>query len=467
MRALRGRLSSGLGLVVVLALLHAAAYIALGRSEWSDPTVFSDQLEYEAIAHAVISEGRYTTYPGVEPYVAEGKRPPGYPLFVAAVHWLIAPSRLAVTAVHAVLFALLCALVYDLGAVLRGRGFGLAVGAATALYAPLPHSGAYVLSMVVAGVATILVLRLILPIPAVPSTSRLALAGVLCGYMVLVRPSFILLPLALVAWFAVGRRFGRAVPARGVVAFLLATALLIAPWTVYTYHYFGTVSPAPAGRVWRDLWAGTWHGTWRGRVESQMSAALKASRSDAELVERLGRIGPDVERMHRVLVEDLELQLAIQANADPQARIAAHIAAERDYRALALRRISEDPLGFVWRRATHGVFILWASHVPLPYRMIDNLSPSWLSAIWVMQAAILVFALMGAVAMWRVQAVEALLLSLFVAYVAVVHFPLRPDPRWALPVMPVVLLFAVAGGAAAWRWMSDILVTPRSLPSTT
>jgi hypothetical protein len=198
-----------------------------------------------------------------------------------------------------------------------------------------------------------------------------------------------------------------------------------------------------------------------------MSAALKASRSDAELVERLWRIGPDVERMHRVLVEDLELQLAIQANADPQARIAAHIAAERDYRALALRRISEDPLGFVWRRATHGVFILWASHVPLPYRMIDNLSPSWLRAIWVMQAAILVFALMGAVAMWRVQAVEALLLSLFVAYVAVVHFPLRPDPRWALPVMPVVLLFAVAGGAAAWRWMSDILVTPRSLPSTT
>ena len=449
------RRTAGLALagIVLLALLHAAAFILHERSEWTDAGVFSDQLEYETLARTLVQQGRYTTYPDVTPTIPEAKRPPGYPLFLAGVYLLVGESRLAVVAVHALLFALVCCLMYAVGARVRGRELGLIAAAATALYAPLPYYGAQALSMVLSTLLMVAVVWLLVPVPVLPSTGRFVVAGLVCGALVLVRPAFILAPLWIAAWYAVvAPRLGSGRPSgRALAGFLVAVALLMAPWLAYTASHFGSLSPAPAGRVWRDLWEGTWHGVWPGRIHAQIMSIGKAGLMGAALDEQLRPLGPDVARMRRFLEEERAIAEPIRALDDPRARVYAQVAAEGAYRRTALRNIAEDPLGYVWRRATHGTFTLWASHIPIRYRLIDSMPPVVIRAIWALQVILLGVAVWGTVLLWRADRRLASFVLLPVVYVAVVHFPLRPDPRWALPVMPLVLLLATIAVASLWR----------------
>jgi hypothetical protein len=237
--------------IVALALLHAGAFIAHERPDWSDGGVFSDQLEYEDLARNLVHQGRYTTYADVTPTVPEAKRTPGYPLFLAAVYVVLGESRLAVAGVHAVLFALVCGLMYAIGARVRGPALGLLAAAATALYAPLPYYGAQALSMVLGTLLTVTAVWLLLPTPAVPATGRFVAAGLVCGALALVRPAFVLAPLWIVAWYAwIAPRLGAPgrPPWRALGGFLAAVALLMGPWFAYTAIHFGSPSPAACTR---------------------------------------------------------------------------------------------------------------------------------------------------------------------------------------------------------------------------
>jgi 4-amino-4-deoxy-L-arabinose transferase-like glycosyltransferase len=439
--------------IVALALLHAVAFIVYEQPDWTDGGVSSDQLEYEDLARNLVHQGRYTTYADITPTVPEAKRTPGYPLFLAAVYLVFGESRLAVAGVHAVLFALVCCLMYAVGARIHGPVLGLMAAAATALYAPLPYYGAQALSMVLATLLTVTAVWLLLPVPTLPSTRRFVLAGLVCGALALVRPAFVLAPVWIALWYAVvAPRLGAGRPGwRALGGFLTAVALLMAPWLTYTAIHFGSLSPAPAGRVWRDLWEGTWHGIWPGRVHAQIMAIGRTDLTGEARDERLRRLGPDVARMRRFLDEDRLILEPIRALEDPRARVYANVAAERVYRRTALRNIAEDPLGYLWRRATHGTFTLWASHIPIRYRLIDSMPPAVIRAIWALQVLLLAVATWGIALLCRSDRVVGTFLLVPVLYVAVMHLPLRPDPRWVLPVMPLVLLFAVVAAASVWR----------------
>lgn len=447
MTTTRRSVGAALGLIVCIALLHAAVFVIYERADWSDAGVFSDQVEYEELARNLVHQGRYTSFGSVTPTVPEAKRPPGYPLFLAAIYEVAGEGRMAVVTVQAVLFAGLCLLLYKVGAGIQGPALGLAGAAATALYPPLPYYGAQALSMVLATVVMIGAEWLLFPRPEPPTTRRFVFAGLLCGYLALVRPAFILLPLWMVVWFAfVAPRLGGArVRWRAIGGFVAVGVLVMSPWLAYTAVNFGSLSPAPAGRVWRDLWDGTWHGLWPGRVHAQIMAVGRAGLTGEARDEQLRRLGPDVARMRRYLDEEAAIVEPIRGITDPRARSLAMVAAERQYRAAALRHIAEDPLGYVWRRATHGMFILWASHVPIRYRLIDTIPPVVLRAIWALQVLLLAAAAWGAVVLWRSDRLVTGFLLVPVLYVAAIHFPLRPDPRWALPAMPTVLLFAANG----------------------
>jgi hypothetical protein len=308
--------------------------------------------------------------------------------------------------------------------------------------------------MVLGTLLTVIAVWLLLPVPVIPSTARFVAAGLVCGALALVRPAFVLAPLWIVAWYAwIAPRLGASGrPSwRALAGFLGAVALLMGPWFAYTAIHFGSPSPAPAGRVWRDLWEGTWHGVWPGRVHAQIMNLGKSTITGGALDAELQKIGPDVARMRRFIDEDRAILEPIRALPDPRARVFAHVAAERAYRQTALRNIAEDPVGYLWRRATHGTFTLWASHIPIRYRLIDSMPPVVIRAIWALQVILLAVAAWGAVMLWRSSRMLATFLILPVLYVAVLHFPLRPDPRWALPVMPLVLLFAAIAAATVWR----------------
>ena len=196
-------------------------------------------------------------------------RPPGYPAFIAGVLRLATrvPPRLtpsyteiaiAITCVaQAVLLAATAALLF---AWLRGRvGDGPAFAAAL-LYGLNPYSlvlpgllhyDLLHLFLLVAGCAALDLALLRAPRTLAP----LAAAGALWGLAALVRPVTLPLPLfVLVMVLARGLRGRRA--AAAVLAFSLAMAAVIAPWTVRNFRLTGRLIPVNV-QGWAAVWGST------------------------------------------------------------------------------------------------------------------------------------------------------------------------------------------------------------------
>src|SRR5690606_1436456 len=122
-------------------------------------------------------------------------RTPGYPAFVAAVYAVFGIGNdLAVTFVQAFVFAALCLLVYGIGRRVAGHRAGLAAAGATALFSPIPHFVALVLTEF--WTTFVLTAAMWFVVRAVRERRLLdfAIGGVLLSATTLVRPAFVLLP---------------------------------------------------------------------------------------------------------------------------------------------------------------------------------------------------------------------------------------------------------------------------------
>jgi hypothetical protein len=96
----------------VIALAHGWIYIVHQRPDWD--VSWTDQGGYKMLAHGIATSGNFTRYPGVEPFVPEAIRTPGYPGFVAVVYLIAGESHLAVAVAQILVFAAICAVVYAL-----------------------------------------------------------------------------------------------------------------------------------------------------------------------------------------------------------------------------------------------------------------------------------------------------------------------------------------------------------------
>jgi len=196
-------------------------------------------------------------------------RPPGYPAFVALLlrAFTRVPLRLTpaytesaaqlVSLAQALLLAATAALLF---AWLR-RPFGNAIAFAAALvYGLNPYS------LVLPGLMHYDVLHLFLLVAgcaaldvAIARAERgagpMAAAGALWGMAALVRPVTLPLPLFVAAMlFARGLRGSRA--ARALLAFCVAMALVIAPWTLRNFRISGRLVPVNV-QGWAAVWGST------------------------------------------------------------------------------------------------------------------------------------------------------------------------------------------------------------------
>lgn len=126
-----------LAAVFLLALAVRAGLIL------RDPprTLVGDALGYHQLAVSVADRGTYASPDGTV-----ASRPPGYPLFLAAVYRALGPSPTAVAAVQALLGAAACALLAAAAACLLTPGWGLACGASAALYRGMAEPATVLLS---------------------------------------------------------------------------------------------------------------------------------------------------------------------------------------------------------------------------------------------------------------------------------------------------------------------------------
>lgn len=440
-----------LPVICLIALAHAAAYIAYQRPDWN--TAWTDQEGYQRLGAVLATTGKFTRYPESPVFVPEVIRTPGYPAFVALVYLAFGVgSHLAVALAQAVVFVAICVIVYWLGRRAAGERVAVVAATATALFSPLPYFGALVLTELwtafVASLAMLVCLRAVQG----GKVKDFALAGALLSATTLVRPAFVLLPFFLaVAVPVLVRDQRRSRLARGWAALAVTAAVTLAPWFTYNYVYLGRFTLSPAGGVGRGLWEGAWQGRWPGRVQAQLTSLADDTTGDADLDARVRSLAAEThlpaEPMRTYVHEWRDIHAIWDTPQDPTERARARVVADQEYWRMALVHMREDPVGHTVRRLTRGLFVLWAAEVPIRYSDI-NATPPWvIRGLWALQVAIAGLAVYGIVVLavsgrWA----EAVLLALPLAYVTGVHLPLLCEARQSLPVKPVLLTLAAIGG---------------------
>lgn len=431
-------------IVTLIALIHATFYIVYLRPEWN--TAWSDQAGYKRLGAVLAETGRFTRYPDYPVFVPEVIRTPGYPAFVAAIYKVFGVGNdLAVTAVQAGVFAGICLLVYGIGRRIAGARVAIFAAVLTALFSPLPHFGALVLTELwttfVATIAFLILLRAV-------QEHRLrdfALAGVALSATTLVRPVFVLLPFFLAVSIPLLRRQQRTRrTAAGWLVLTVAAMLTLLPWFTYNYVNLGSFTLSPAGGIGRGLWEGSWQGYWPGRVQASLTAiAERGTDMEAAATQVAAAHGLDAEPMLRYVHEWRTIHDLWDTPQDPLERARARVAADREYLRAALDNIGRDPVGHVTRRLTRGLFVLWAADIPLRYSDINDQPVLVIRAIWLAQVVLILLAIAGAVMLWRRgRRTEALVMALPCLYVTAVHLPLLCEARQSLPVKPLVLALA-------------------------
>jgi 4-amino-4-deoxy-L-arabinose transferase-like glycosyltransferase len=415
---------------------------------------WSDQGGYQQLGAAMARSGAFTRFPESPVFIPEVIRTPGYPAFVAVIYRLFGVSTLPVAIAQALVFAVICLIVYGIGRRVANERAATIAAFLTALFPPLPYYGALVLTEV--WTTFMMVLAFLICLRAMQRDRRrdFILAGVLFSATTIVRPAFFLLPFGLAIAMPIlirTERSGRRLT--HWAAFAVAAALTMVPWFTYNYVYLGRLTLSPAGGIGRGLWEGTWQGRWPGRTHDELTdtAGLDISREalDARVRQIAAATGVPPDGMLTYVHEWRDIRKIWEEPTDPMERARARVVADEEYLKAAIAHIQEEPLGWIGRRLTAGTFILWASDIPIRYTDINHTPTIVIRAIWIAQVVLLAAAIYGIVVLWRRgRRREAALLTLPLLYVTGVHVPLLCEARQSLPVKPLVIVLAAAALAS-------------------
>jgi 4-amino-4-deoxy-L-arabinose transferase-like glycosyltransferase len=229
---------------VLLVVVAGAAVLRIAWALWAatPPVSFRDPAAYQMLGDSLArGDGYQYAIPdggevpgGLYP---TAYYPPGYPLFLGALFWLVdllpfdVDHLAALVGANVVLSVLTIPLVFALGRRLHGVTAGLvAAGVMAVLPNAVFHTGVALTETLF---LFLLVLMLLLAVPTravvrAPGTLRLVTLGVLFALTALVRPvSLVLLPAFLFLWWPAS--FRTALKRVAVVA--VAAVVVILPWT--------------------------------------------------------------------------------------------------------------------------------------------------------------------------------------------------------------------------------------------
>ena len=433
-------------LIVMIALAHAALFIIYQRPDWE--VAWTDQGGYQQLGAAMARSGEFTRFPESPDFIPEVIRTPGYPAFVAVIYRLFGASTLPVAIAQALVFALICVMVFVLARRIAGERTATVAAIMTALFPPLPYYGALVLTEVWTTFALMAAMLVCARAVQQGRTRDFLIAGLLFSGTTLVRPAFVLLPFGLAIAMPLlvpsernRRRAGQ------WAALAVAAAITMVPWFTYNYVYLGRFTLSPAGGIGRGLWEGSWQSRWQGRVHNDLTKAAEQNISRHDLDARVRAIAADAgvaaDGMLQYVHEWRDIRSIWETPADPMERARARVVADQEYFRVAVEHINADVPGWLLRRLVFGTFILWATDIPIRHTDINATPPLVIRLIWLLQVVLLAIAAAGLVSLLRRRRfAEAALLALPLLYVTGVHVPLLCETRQSLPVKPLVLVLA-------------------------
>jgi len=189
--------------------------------------------------------------------------PPGTPLLFAVARQLTGAPDTPLDppvayAAQAIVGVLLILVVFALARLLAGPWPAVAAAAAVALYPPLAVITGDLVSEPLGALTIALVMLALAWAWRAPSPWRFALAGALTGTAILVRADLLVLPVVLAGVVALTlRRSGGRPALLCATAYLLATVLALAPWSVYASGRRSQLTPITSSS-WSGLFVGTY-----------------------------------------------------------------------------------------------------------------------------------------------------------------------------------------------------------------
>jgi 4-amino-4-deoxy-L-arabinose transferase-like glycosyltransferase len=420
-------------LLAVIGTLHGLVYVPFVSNH-----IQTDSWTYTATAEAILA-GSYSTPLQASSYYVypvgffdhtgrrlgadeldlperQAFRPPGYPLFLAALGGGNgAASENAVLLAQALLFG---AGVWLLALTVRRWWGPTPALAAAALYALDPYSKHYVtlvLSEALSGFLALATAYAFTRAWQERSLAWWAASGALAASLTLTRAVFVfVVPLLLVA--AAMRR--SRVSAAGAVA--LAAAVVLLPWLTWTTSVTGKPVLASWGEGYNLLLAA--HGEGLGRTQTDVA-------EDREFLR-------DYESVYSFAPTTVELRTSPEAHPRYMAR------ADSELRDLARsrygERVADEPARVGWE-FLYRAFFLWNAHE-------DWLQPSGAALVLLRAVDVVVLVLIALgtmLALARGGAARAVALSLLIytAIIAAHHV----EARFAMPVRGLALAFAAFG----------------------
>ena len=347
-------------------------------------------------------------------------RPPGYPVFLAALGGGEgATSQRAVLLMQALLFG---AGVWLLALTVRRWWGPTPALAAAALYAVDPYSKHYVTLVLSEGIAAFVALATAYAFTRAwqeRSPRWWAACGALAASLTLIRAVFVfVVPLLVVAAALRAGSLRARMGAAGAVA--LSSAALLAPWLAWTASVTGKPVLASWGEGYNLLLAA--HGEGLGKTQTDVSEDPAFVRDYASV----RRLAPTTAKLRN----DPEAHPRYMAEADAELR--------RLARSRYAERLADEPVQVGWE-FLYRAFFLWSAHE-------DWFQPDGLALVVLrlVDAVVLALAALGAVlALARGGAARAVALSLLV-YTAVIATH-HVEARFAMPVRGLALAFATLG----------------------
>lgn len=289
--------------IIACVVLAFAARAAFALVYWTGEPLTEDEREYLALARS-LSRGDGFRYPADEPAPGTGQRfgrAPGYPAFLALLH-VTAPAEHVPRRVKIAQAAVGACGVWLIAAIARrtaGARAALAAAAAAAVYPPLVWLPAYALSetlcsTLMMGAALALTIERSRPM----SAARIALAAVLTGAAILVRPAMIFFVPFAAGWLVVRDRKPAITPALARAGLFVAVAAsCVLPWMARNHRVYGRWMIAAEGGV--TFWTGN-HPLARGDGDLATNPPLKR----AELAFRAAHPGLTPEQLEPLYYRD-------------------------------------------------------------------------------------------------------------------------------------------------------------------
>lgn len=396
-----------LALVIAVALIANVAYFACSNGDFYDP----DSFAYLAPARSMLHGRGFLNGDGDVDTI----RTPGYPLLLAA----FGATTLPVIVLQHLLVAALAGAIYMF---VRRRGGSRAAALIAALLLALDTPTIHIANKLLSETAFTVLLFGICGLTL--GRVRPVVIGILCGFLVLIRPIAIVWFAALAIFFAIRR-----IPARQIAAFCVAALILPAGWAARNAVHTGvfTVSSIAGINMLID------------RAGGALAIEDRGNDFQADMRDEANGLVEDADDaiQHRLNIPDAEeLPDAVRA---------------RYYSQYAWHVIAQHPLGFIGV-TVRGILVNlfdsdWdaAQDVSLIYPEIVKLT------VGVVPVIEFVLAIIGIFALWRRDRPLALILGLAIVYFVVMAGGGEAEARFRVPVMPQMTIVAAAGVEAAAR----------------